>query len=173
MIDASIESFVFEITGAAGMIDEFIDLMRPIGLVEVSRTGVAAMPRGPIPMRGQLLTSSGAVTSIATKPIHSGSYQGRHEFRTHRIGNQLPQDPIDLGFSGGIEGPPDHVVHWLQLTGTARAPQRGGDTLVEYPTDRQVNDALAETFLGQLIEALHGGEILTEPGLLEFRVYAT
>lgn len=49
VIDASIESFVFELTGAAGKIDQFIELMRPIGLVEVSRTGVAAMSRGPDP----------------------------------------------------------------------------------------------------------------------------
>ena len=50
VIDASIESFVFELTGAVGKIDQFIDLMRPIGLVEVARTGVAAMARGPNPM---------------------------------------------------------------------------------------------------------------------------
>ena len=50
VIDASMESFVFELTGAVGKIDQFIDLMRPIGLVEVSRTGVAAMLRGPNPM---------------------------------------------------------------------------------------------------------------------------
>ena len=49
VIDASIESFVFELTGAVGKIDQFIELMRPIGLVEVSRTGVAAMSRGPNP----------------------------------------------------------------------------------------------------------------------------
>jgi len=41
---------VFELTGAAGKIDQFVELMRPIGLVEVSRTGVAAMSRGPNPM---------------------------------------------------------------------------------------------------------------------------
>jgi len=50
VIDASMESFVFELTGAVGKIDQFIDLMRPIGLVEVARTGVAAMSRGPNPM---------------------------------------------------------------------------------------------------------------------------
>jgi acetolactate synthase I/III small subunit len=49
VIDASIESFVFELTGAVGKIDQFIELMRPIGLVEVSRTGVAAISRGPSP----------------------------------------------------------------------------------------------------------------------------
>jgi acetolactate synthase-1/3 small subunit len=46
VIDASTESFVFEITGNSGKIDQFIDLMRPLGLVEVSRTGVAAIGRG-------------------------------------------------------------------------------------------------------------------------------
>ena len=50
VIDATIESFVFEMTGAADKIDEFIELMRPLGLVEVSRTGVAAISRGPQPM---------------------------------------------------------------------------------------------------------------------------
>src|ERR1700744_1215038 len=46
VIDASIESFVFEITGNPAKISQFIDLMRPLGLVEVSRTGVAAIGRG-------------------------------------------------------------------------------------------------------------------------------
>jgi acetolactate synthase-1/3 small subunit len=47
VIDATTESFVFEITGNTGKINQFVDLMRPIGLVEVSRTGVAAIGRGP------------------------------------------------------------------------------------------------------------------------------
>ena len=47
VIDASIESFVFEITGATDKIDQFVNLMIPIGLVEVSRTGVVAIARGP------------------------------------------------------------------------------------------------------------------------------
>jgi acetolactate synthase-1/3 small subunit len=47
VIDATTESFVFEITGASSKINQFIDLMRPLGLVEVSRTGVAAIARGP------------------------------------------------------------------------------------------------------------------------------
>ncbi|MDO9564989.1 MAG: acetolactate synthase small subunit, partial [Bradyrhizobium sp.] len=47
VIDATIESFVFEITGNSAKINQFIDLMRPLGLVEVSRTGVAAIVRGP------------------------------------------------------------------------------------------------------------------------------
>jgi acetolactate synthase-1/3 small subunit len=47
VIDATVESFVFEITGRGEKLDQFIELMRPIGLVEVSRTGIAAMPRGP------------------------------------------------------------------------------------------------------------------------------
>ena len=46
VIDATTESFVFEITGNSSKINQFIDLMRPLGLVEVSRTGVAAIGRG-------------------------------------------------------------------------------------------------------------------------------
>ena len=46
-VDTTHTSFVFEITGAPTKLDSFIDLMRPLGLVEVSRTGVAAISRGP------------------------------------------------------------------------------------------------------------------------------
>jgi acetolactate synthase-1/3 small subunit len=46
-VDTTHTSFVFEITGAPAKIDTFIDLMRPLGLVDVSRTGVAAISRGP------------------------------------------------------------------------------------------------------------------------------
>jgi acetolactate synthase-1/3 small subunit len=50
VIDAATESFIFELTGAPKKIDDFVELMRPIGLVEVSRTGVAAITRGPVGM---------------------------------------------------------------------------------------------------------------------------
>lgn len=50
VIDATTESFIFELTGATSKIDDFVELMRPIGLVEVSRTGVAAISRGPEPI---------------------------------------------------------------------------------------------------------------------------
>ena len=46
VIDATTESFVFEITGNTAKIDQFVELMKPLGLVEVSRTGVAAIVRG-------------------------------------------------------------------------------------------------------------------------------
>ena len=46
VIDATTESFVFELTGATDKIDAFLELMRPLGLAEVSRTGVAAIARG-------------------------------------------------------------------------------------------------------------------------------
>jgi acetolactate synthase I/III small subunit len=46
VIDATVESFVFELTGATDKLDAFLDLMRPLGLAEVSRTGVAAIARG-------------------------------------------------------------------------------------------------------------------------------
>jgi len=47
VIDAGTESFIFEITGASDKIESFINLMLPLGLVEVSRTGVVAISRGP------------------------------------------------------------------------------------------------------------------------------
>ena len=46
VIDITLESLVFELTGAPSKIDSFIDLMRPLGLVEVSRTGVLSISRG-------------------------------------------------------------------------------------------------------------------------------
>jgi len=46
VIDTTNESFIFEITGASDKIDQFCELMRPLGLVEVSRTGVLSIQRG-------------------------------------------------------------------------------------------------------------------------------
>jgi acetolactate synthase-1/3 small subunit len=45
-IDSTNESFVFEVVGATEKVDAFIKLMEPLGLVDVSRTGVAAIARG-------------------------------------------------------------------------------------------------------------------------------
>jgi acetolactate synthase-1/3 small subunit len=50
VIDTTLSSFVFELTGAPSKIDAFVGLMRPLGLVEVSRTGVVAIARGAEPM---------------------------------------------------------------------------------------------------------------------------
>ncbi|MFA3917909.1 acetolactate synthase small subunit [Ruegeria hyattellae] len=46
VVDSTLNSFVFEITGAPDKIDAFADLMRPLGLSEIARTGVAALMRG-------------------------------------------------------------------------------------------------------------------------------
>jgi acetolactate synthase-1/3 small subunit len=46
-VDSTTESFVFEIVGAAEKIDAFIGLMEPLGLTDLSRTGVVAIARGP------------------------------------------------------------------------------------------------------------------------------
>lgn len=45
-VDSTLESFVFEITGPKAKVDAFIELMKPLGLVDVSRTGIAAISRG-------------------------------------------------------------------------------------------------------------------------------
>ena len=47
IVDATTESFVFEITGKPTKIDSFIAIMVPLGLAEVVRTGLAAISRGP------------------------------------------------------------------------------------------------------------------------------
>jgi acetolactate synthase-1/3 small subunit len=46
VVDSTIESFVFELTGSSEKVDSFIELMEPLGIVEICRTGVAAMSRG-------------------------------------------------------------------------------------------------------------------------------
>lgn len=47
VLDSTIESFVFEMTGSSDKLNAFIGLMQPLGLVDVSRTGVVAIARGP------------------------------------------------------------------------------------------------------------------------------
>ena len=49
-VDSTLESFVFEITGTSDKVNAFIDLMMPLGLVDVSRTGIAAISRGKDPI---------------------------------------------------------------------------------------------------------------------------
>ncbi len=46
VVDTSTEHFVFEVTGKPTKIDTFIQLMTELGMVEVSRTGIAAIGRG-------------------------------------------------------------------------------------------------------------------------------
>ena len=45
-VDSTAKSFIFEMTGSSSKIDAFIELMRPLGLIEISRTGVVAIARG-------------------------------------------------------------------------------------------------------------------------------
>ena len=45
-VDSTLDSFIFEVTGKSEKVNAFIDLMKPLGLVEVSRTGVVAIARG-------------------------------------------------------------------------------------------------------------------------------
>jgi acetolactate synthase I/III small subunit len=50
VVDSTIESFVFEMTGSTEKLDAFINLMQPLGLVDASRTGVVAIARGAKPL---------------------------------------------------------------------------------------------------------------------------
>ncbi|QKP78835.1 acetolactate synthase small subunit [Methyloligella sp. GL2] len=49
-VDTSLDHFVFEITGKQSKIEQFVALMQPLGMVEVARTGLAAISRGDKPM---------------------------------------------------------------------------------------------------------------------------
>jgi hypothetical protein len=126
------------------------------------------MPR-PVSRPRDLLCLDDHVTRGSSR---SGSCRRRHEFWTDWIGDLLPQDPIDLRFDGSIKRPTEDLADRLQLSGVACSPQRRSDSLVEHPADRQMDDALAEPFLREPIEPLHGGKISTEPGLLEFGIRA-
>ena len=53
VVDSTTDSFVFEVVGSSEKIDAFISLMKPLGLVEVSRTGVVAIARGSVGMDGE------------------------------------------------------------------------------------------------------------------------
>ena len=46
VVDSTITSFVFEMTGSPEKLNAFVNLMQPLGLVDVSRTGIAAISRG-------------------------------------------------------------------------------------------------------------------------------
>ncbi|MEM7178202.1 MAG: acetolactate synthase small subunit [Pseudomonadota bacterium] len=51
VVDVTLNSFIFELSDVPEQIDAFAELMRPLGLVEMARTGVAALSRGPEGMR--------------------------------------------------------------------------------------------------------------------------
>jgi len=73
VVDSTTNSFVFEVVGASEKVDAFIDLMKPLGLVEVSRTGVAAIARGaggmvdPVALRAQSTTKKAKKASPKRK----------------------------------------------------------------------------------------------------------
>ena len=46
VVDATVGHFIFEITGKSSKIDQFVAVVKPLGLIEVCRTGIAAMNRG-------------------------------------------------------------------------------------------------------------------------------
>ena len=50
VVDSTNHSFVFEIVGSTKKLDAFIDLMKPLGLIDLSRTGVVAISRGSEPI---------------------------------------------------------------------------------------------------------------------------
>ncbi len=47
VVDATVSHFIFEITGKSSKIDQFVAVMKPLGLTEICRTGIAAMKPRP------------------------------------------------------------------------------------------------------------------------------
>lgn len=46
IIDYSVDSFSLEVTGSSDKIDAFIEMVRPVGIIESCRTGVVALSKG-------------------------------------------------------------------------------------------------------------------------------
>lgn len=65
VIDATRTSFVLEITGSTEKIETFIDLLKPIGLLEVSRTGIVAISRGANPLTYRDMNEESVIKTIA------------------------------------------------------------------------------------------------------------
>lgn len=68
VVDSAPDSFVFEVVGSSEKVDAFIALMKPLGLIEVSRTGVAAIARGATGLVANTVASSSKVKKVAKKP---------------------------------------------------------------------------------------------------------
>ena len=48
IVDVGPESYIIELTGDAGKVNKFIELMKSIGIMEISKTGVVSLQRGKI-----------------------------------------------------------------------------------------------------------------------------
>src|SRR6188472_1953177 len=66
--------------------------------------------------------------------------------------------------------PAHHFTDRIELVGAPCAPQRRCDALIEHPPHGKVEHAARISLLSELIELLHGVEILPKARLLEFRV---
>ncbi len=89
-VDTTLGSFVFELTGSMDKIDAFIELMRPLGLAEVSRTGIAALARG-VDALTQFEDSSFSEEKEAKRLLFNGG--SRSQPTSHPGGKHKPEGP--------------------------------------------------------------------------------
>ena len=92
VIDANTEHFIFEITGKVAKIEQFIAIMKPLGLVEVCRTGVAAMNRGPQGMSGHRLVAPyvhGSLPGACRLRLRHLGHAGTEQFHAARLRRQF------------------------------------------------------------------------------------
>src|SRR5438874_11151559 len=96
----------------------------------------------------------------STSRLDCRSCRRRHEFRSDRIRDPLPQPAIDLRFGGGVELPSVNAFDGRELIRPARSPQRRRYPLIEHPAHREWDETPAETVLRQEDEASRHVELL-------------
>src|SRR6266404_351891 len=131
----------------------------------LTRLAAIAAPMRPSPINPSFIRYSVYVGQL-------DALQRCHELRTDRIGDRRVHDTLDQIPLLAIERPARNTKRCLHLIGVTAAPERDADTLFEHPTHRQMDHAPVEAAPCELIELLHGLEILGKTGRLEFRVDA-
>src|ERR1700722_830490 len=104
-------------------------------LPRATAASAIARPTLPVPMMPSFMRQSPNDLLASRSARRRG-----HKFRADRIGDGFAQDPIDLSLGRSVEPPARHRVDRSELAGMPRAPQRRGDTLIEHPADRELND---------------------------------
>ncbi len=66
IIDVTNNSLIIEITGDEQKIDSFVDILRPLGIIEMVRTGAVAMARGPDPISAMAVKAVEATKEVET-----------------------------------------------------------------------------------------------------------
>src|SRR5262245_11999462 len=104
---------------------------------------------------------------------HRRASRRRHELGADGIRHEVAQDVLDRDLRLLVERPADDLLERRELLGAPRTPQRDGDAaLVEDPSHREREDALAVPIAREVLERGDGREVLGVSRLAELRVVA-